>query len=146
MTADTRGLTRADFVHVARVSTRWSDNDMFGHLNNAVYYELFDSVLNEWLMAGTGIEESTAPVIGLVVESSCRFHRELAYPGPVDVALVVERLGERSLVLGLGVFAADADEIAAHGRWAQVYVDRATRRPVPVPTPVRALAERSTRA
>jgi acyl-CoA thioester hydrolase len=144
MTADARDLTRADFVHVARVTTRWADNDMFGHLNNAVYYEMFDSVLNAWIIEQTGMDETTAPVIGVVVESSCRFHRELAYPTPVDVALRVERLGSSSVVLGLGVFAADEEEIAADGRWAQVYVDRETRRPVPMPDSVRALAERST--
>jgi acyl-CoA thioester hydrolase len=141
---DTRALTRADFVHVTRVTTRWADNDMFGHLNNAVYYEMFDSVLNAWIIEETGMDESTAPVIGVVVESSCRFHRELAYPTPVDVALRVEHLGRSSLLLRLGVFAADEEEIAADGLWAQVYVDRETRRPVPMPDDVRALAERST--
>ena len=137
---DARGLTRGDFAVVSRVSTRWSDNDMFGHLNNAVCYELFDSALNEWFIAGTGIDESQAPVIGVVAESSCRFYRELAYPTPVDVGLRVERVGTRSLVLELGIFAADEEPIAAHGRWVQVYIDVETRASVPLPAAVRALA------
>lgn len=131
-------LLREDFAHVERVTTRWADNDVFGHLNNAVYYELADSAINRWFIAGTGIDETSEPVIGVVAESSCCYLRELSYPGEVDVAVRVERVGRSSVVLGFAVYAADSPEPAAVGRWVQVSIDVGTRRSVPIPDPVRA--------
>jgi acyl-CoA thioester hydrolase len=139
--ADRRALRRGDFDAVEPVTTRWSDNDMFGHLNNAVYLELFDSLLNAWMMAGTGVDEATAPVRGVVAESSCRYYAEVAYPGAVDVGVRVVRIGRTSLVLEFGLFVAGREEIATHGEWAQVYVDRETRRPAPIPDAVRGFLE-----
>ncbi len=139
--SDPRALLRSDVDDLSTVTTRWSDNDMFGHLNNAVYYELFDSALNAWMMRGTGIDENTAPVVGVVAESSCRFYAEVAYPGDVEVGVRVERIGTRSVTLELGLFVSGRDAVTAHGRWAQVYIDRETRQPVPVPDPVRAMLE-----
>jgi acyl-CoA thioester hydrolase len=138
---DPRTLTRADFDALRPVPTRWSDNDMFGHLNNAVYLELFDSVLNAWMQAETGIDENVAPVLGVVAETSCRYYREVSFPVTLDVGVRVRRLGRTSVMFEFGVFGPDADEIAAHGLWAQVYVDRATRRPVPMADAVRAHLE-----
>lgn len=140
---DPRTLTRADFPELARVSTRWSDNDMFGHLNNAVYYELFDSVLNAWVVRETGVDEAHAPVIGVVAESSCRFYAEVAYPSEVEVGVRVARLGSRSVVFELGLYVVGSPEIAAHGRWAQVYIDAETRASAPIPAVMRALCERT---
>ena len=74
---DPRALTRAHFDRVVRVTTRWSDNDMYGHLNNAVYYELFDSAINGWLITGAGADVLALPELGVVAESGCRFFREL---------------------------------------------------------------------
>ena len=136
-------MVRADFPELARVTTRWSDNDMFGHLNNAVYYELFDSALNAWVIRETGIDESTAPVIGVVAESSCRFYREVAYPSELEVGVRIQRLGTRSIVFELGLFATGEPGIAAHGLWAQVYIDAASREVAAIPAPMRALCERA---
>ena len=130
---DPRTLRREDFDALEPVPTRWSDNDMFGHLNNAVYLELFDSV--------TGIDESVAPTLGVVAETSCRYYREVAFPVTVDVGVRADRLGRTSVVFEFGVFLPGEPEIAAHGLWAQVYVDRVTRRPVPIPDAVRAHLE-----
>ena len=138
---DPRTLVRSDFDEVCRVSTRWSDNDMFGHLNNAVYYELFDSAINAWMIRDAGVDETASAEIGVVAESGCRFLRELAYPEPVDVAIRVARLGRSSITFELGLFAAGEDQIAAYGRWVHVYVDRETRVAVPIPTPVRAVLQ-----
>lgn len=143
MTVDPRSLTRADFPEMQRVSTRWADNDMYGHLNNAVYYELFDSVLNAWLIRETGTDETTTPTLGVVAESSCRFYAELAYPHPVDVGVRVERVGTKSVTFAFGLFADGSDAIAAHGLWAQVYIDRAGRHSVPIPEDVRAVVDRA---
>ena len=148
---DPRTLRRTDFDAVRPVPTRWSDNDMFGHLNNAVYLELFDSVLNAWMQEETGIDEMVAPTLGVVAETSCRYYREVAFPTTLDVGVRAKRIGTTSVVFEFGVFSPGVDEIAAHGLWAQVYVDRETRRPVPIPDAVRkhleaAVATRAARA
>jgi acyl-CoA thioester hydrolase len=148
MTADAdraldRSLTRDHFDHVTRVTTRWSDNDMYGHLNNAVYYELFDSAINAWLITGTGVDAMALPELGVVAESGCRFFRELEYPRPLDVAVRVERLGRSSITYALGLFDADDPAIAALGHWVHVYVDRDSRATVPIPPVLRDLLERA---
>ena len=130
-------LTRAHFDHVTSVTTRWSDNDMYGHLNNAVYYELFDSAINAWLITGGVADTMEGSELGVVVESGCRFFAELAYPGGLDVGVRVERLGRSSITYALGLFAADRDEVAALGHWVHVYIDRDSRTPVPIPAKVR---------
>src|SRR3954462_3292103 len=108
-------LTRGDFDRLVTATTRWSDNDMYGHLNNAVYYELFDSAINEWLITGAGVDVMTLPVLGVVAESGCRYFRELEYPRLLDVAVRVERLGRSSVTYALGLFDAEAAELAALG-------------------------------
>jgi acyl-CoA thioester hydrolase len=148
MTADAdraldRSLTRDHFDHVPRVTTRWSDNDMYGHLNNAVYYELFDSAINAWLITGTGVDAMALPELGVVAESGCRFFRELEYPHPLDVAVRVERLGRSSITYALGLFDADDPAIAALGHWVHVYIDRDSRATVPIPPVLRDLLERA---
>lgn len=142
-TADPRELRRSDFPEIQRMTTRWADNDMYGHLNNAVYYELFDAVLNAWLIRETGTDELSTPTLGVVAESSCRFYAELAYPEPIDVGVRVERIGTKSATFAFGLFAQGSDDIAAHGLWAQVYIDREQRHSVPIPTDVRAVIERA---
>lgn len=144
MTSSERSLTSSDFPVHWPVLTRWTDNDMFGHLNNAVYYELFDTAINGWLGAGAGIDPLTAPWLGVVAESGCRFFSELKFPDPLVVGLGVTRLGSSSVTYRVGVFAppeaADtAKTVAAVGHWVHVYVDRITRRPVPIPDDLRAV-------
>lgn len=144
MTADAdRALTREHFDHVTRVTTRWSDNDMYGHLNNAVYYELFDSAINAWLITAGEADAMASSQIGVVAESGCRFFRELEYPRPLDVGVRVERLGRSSITYALGLFDAGATEIAALGHWVHVYIDRDSRATVPMPAVVRDLLERA---
>jgi acyl-CoA thioester hydrolase len=142
MTADAdRRLTRAHFDHVVRVTTRWSDNDMYGHLNNAVYYELFDSAINGWLITGAEVDVMALPEVGVVAESGCRFFRELEYPQPLDVAVRVERLGRSSITYALGLFDARSDELAALGHWVHVYIDRDSRAAAAIPPAVRTMLE-----
>ncbi len=137
---DPRTLTRSDFAVEWPVTTRWSDNDMFGHLNNAVYYQLFDTTINGWLERSTGRDPMATQERAVVAESSCRYFSELRFPEPLTVTLRVARVGRTSLVYELGVFTA-ADPIAAFGTWVHVFVDRDTGRPVPIPDAVRSLAE-----
>jgi acyl-CoA thioester hydrolase len=140
-----RDLTRADFDRVTRVTTRWSDNDMYGHLNNAVYYELFDAAINAWLISVEG-DVMAASELGVVAESGCRFYGELAYPADLDVGVRVTRLGRSSITYGLGIFDAASDQIAAAGHWVHVYIDKGTRKPVPIPAATRALMEAAEKA
>jgi acyl-CoA thioester hydrolase len=116
---------------------------MYGHLNNAVYYELFDSAVNAWLIAGTGADAMALPELGVVAESGCRFFRELEYPRPLDVGVRVERLGRSSITYALGLFDADDPAIAALGHWVHVYIDRDSRATVPIPPVLRDLLERA---
>lgn len=121
--------------------TRWSDNDMYGHLNNAKYYELFDTTINTWIAEHTGGDFIHKTVIGVVAESGCRFHSELSFPGHVTVGLRVQRLGNSSVVYEIGIFDGERPDqtlvAAATGRWVHVYIDRATKSTVPIPAELR---------
>lgn len=138
-------LTGADFPVHWPVLTRWADNDMFGHLNNAVYYQLFDTAINGWIAAHTGIDPVTMPELGVVAESGCRYLAELGFPDALAVGLAVTRLGRSSVTYRLAVFRAQPGEgagaqpVAAVGHWVHVYVDRDSRRPVPIPPRIREL-------
>ena len=142
-------LTGHDFPVLWPVSTRWADNDMFGHLNNAVYYQLFDTAINGWIATGTGVDPVTMPELGIVAESGCRYFAELAFPQPLSVGLAVTRLGRTSVTYQLGVFRENptdrSQSAAAVGHWVHVYVDRVGRRPVPIPDVVRSLLETARR-
>jgi acyl-CoA thioester hydrolase len=140
------GLTSDDFPVHWPVPTRWADNDMFGHLNNAVYYQLFDTAINGWIAAGVTIDPVTTPAQGIVAESGCRYFSELHFPERLAVGVAVTRLGNSSVTYRLGVFraaegsAADGPQVlAAVGHWVHVYVDKSTRRPTPIPDEIRAL-------
>jgi len=132
---------RAAFARFVPIATRWSDNDAYGHLNNVVYYALFDSAVNAILIEAGLLDPASSPIIGLVVESNCRFYASLTYPEPAEVGVAVERLGRSSVRYHLAVFKAGAATAAAAGRYTHVYVERATNRPVPIPERHRRLME-----
>ena len=132
---------RAAFARFVAMATRWSDNDAYGHLNNVVYYALFDSAVNAILIEAGLLDPASSPVIGLVVESNCRFYASLSYPEELEVGLAVERLGRSSVRYRLAVFKSGANEAAAAGGYTHVYVERATNRPVPIPDAHRRLME-----
>ncbi|MFC7597190.1 acyl-CoA thioesterase [Terrabacter sp. GCM10028922] len=146
-TPDPRTLTLAAFPVHRPVSTRWSDNDMYGHLNNAVYYELFDSAINGWQAEHVTIDPMTDRTQGVVAESSCAFYAEVAFPAPLVVGLRVVRLGRSSVTYQLGLFvdperaSAPDPAIKALGHWVHVEIDAATRRPATIPDHLRRLME-----
>ena len=140
MTGSEQSLTSGDFPVHWPVSTRWTDNDMFGHLNNAVYYALFDTAINGWINTNCAIDPLTVPWLGVVAESGCRYLAELRFPEPLFVGLAVTRLGNSSVTYRLGVWQQDTP-VAAVGHWVHVYVDRAARRPIPIPETIRSLLE-----
>ena len=121
---------RADFRAFVPLTTRWSDNDIYGHMNNVVHYQLFDSAVNSWLIAKGLLDLSRGEKIGLVVETGCRYHREMAFPDQVTAGLRVARLGTSSIRYEIGLFRGDEDGAAADGFFIHVLVDRTTRRPV----------------
>ncbi|WP_369645921.1 acyl-CoA thioesterase [Variovorax sp. V118] len=118
--------------------TRWHDNDCYGHVNNVIYYSYFDTAVNEFLIRRCGLDIHNGPVIGLVVESSCRYHESISFPQRVLVHACVERLGRTSATYSISLRIEGRETIAARGRFAHVYVSRETRRPVPIPDAMRA--------
>jgi acyl-CoA thioester hydrolase len=129
---------RSDFRVLRAITTRWHDNDHYGHVNNVVYYAYFDTAVNGFLIEASGTDIRELPAIGIVAETSCRFLRELSFPDTVHAGLALEKLGNSSVVYRIGLFRNEETEPAAIGRFVHVYVDAATRRPVPVPAPIRA--------
>jgi acyl-CoA thioester hydrolase len=131
--------TRADYVHWEQHTTRWADVDVYGHMNNARYFELIDTVVNNHLVTGTGVDIRELDAIGVVAEVSCRYFREVGYPDPIDLGVMVEKLGTSSVVYRVGLFQGEGDEAAAEGRFVHVYVDNTDpARPVtPVPAEIR---------
>jgi acyl-CoA thioester hydrolase len=142
------GITSRDFPVHWPVLTRWADNDMFGHLNNAVYYQLFDTAINGWIQTNVTLDPVTTSAQGIVAESGCRYFSELHFPERLVVGVAVSRLGNSSVTYRLGVFrGADDDEpqpVAAVGHWVHVYIDKTTRRPTPIPDEIRALLATAT--
>ncbi|MDR7159143.1 thioesterase family protein [Arthrobacter sp. BE255] len=141
-----RSLTIDDFAVVRRADTRWADNDMFGHLNNAVYYQLFDSAINGWVLEATGVTTGALSARGVVAESGCKFFREVGFPDAIVIGIRIAHLGRSSVIYELGLFSPVRDgdpdpAVAALGRWVHVYVDPAAGRPVSIPEPVRSLLE-----
>jgi acyl-CoA thioester hydrolase len=126
---------RDAYPYQAPITTRWMDNDIYGHVNNVTYYSYFDSTANRYLIEH-GLDIHTGDVIGLVVESHCQFHAPVAYPAELVAGLRVDRLGNRAVTYGLAIF--DGGELAAaHGYVVHVFVDRATRAAVPIPETLR---------
>ena len=137
--------TRGDYVVWRQLTTRWADDDVYGHMNNAVYYELFDTAVNAHLIEASGINVRTLPAVGVVAETACRYFREIGFPAPIDAGLVVDRVGTSSVIYRIGLFQGDGDEAAAEGRFVHVYVDNTSGfgvRPVrPLPDEIRAVVE-----
>jgi len=133
---------RANYRHFLAIATRWHDNDIYGHVNNVVYYAFFDTVVNAYYIAEGGLDIHAGPVIGLVVETLCRYHKPLEFPDIIDAGLRVARLGTSSVRHEIGLFRRGDEQPAATGHFVHVFVDRASRRPAPIPERMRAALER----
>ncbi|WP_140636031.1 acyl-CoA thioesterase [Methylibium rhizosphaerae] len=128
---------RSRYRHFSSLPTRWMDNDVYGHVNNVVYYSFFDTAVNRYLIEAGALDIHRGEVIGLVVETRCNYFAPIEFPQAVDAGLRVAELGRSSVRYEVGLFAEGAPATAAHGHFIHVYVDRATRRPVPLPEPLK---------
>jgi len=129
---------RAEFAALRTITTRWEDEDVYGHVNNVVYYSYFDTAVNGYLMEATGSDIRRLDAVGLVAETQCEFLRELGFPGDVQVGLAVTRLGTSSITYRLAIFSGHSDDPAALGRFVHVYVDAQSRAVTPIPDAIRA--------
>lgn len=134
--------TRADYKHFLPLQTRWADNDIYGHVNNVAYYGYFDTIVNEYLIGAGALDIHNGQVIGLVVETGCKYFAPLEFPQKLEGALRVANIGNSSVRYELAIFKADDDAPAAEGHFIHVYVDRKTRRPVTLPDGFRRALEK----
>ncbi|SMF33094.1 (3S)-malyl-CoA thioesterase [Tistlia consotensis] len=136
-------LSRSAYPHFLRIPTRWKDNDIYGHVNNVVYYSYFDTAINEWLIREGGLDIHGGETIGITPESFCQFRASFSFPEVVEAGVAVGRLGRSSVTYLIGLFKEGLDEAAATGHFVHVFVDRRTMRPAEaMPAGIRACLER----
>ena len=133
---------RSDYVEFMPIQTRWMDNDVYGHVNNVIYYSYFDTVVNLYLINPGGLDFHNAPVVGIMAETMCRYYRSIAYPEAIDAGLRVGRLGSSSVRYEVGLFGVEEQQARAEGHLVHVFVDRTTNAPVPIPASISAALER----
>jgi acyl-CoA thioester hydrolase len=138
MSARRPRLSRADFALFRPIPTRWHDNDVFGHVNNVVYYSWFDTAVCAWLVENGHLDIAGSAIVGLVVETTCTYFESTAFPETIEAGLAVERLGASSVTYRIGIFRQGGEQAAAQGLFTHVYVERESQRPVPIPARLRA--------
>jgi acyl-CoA thioester hydrolase len=134
--------TRDGYRYFLQVPTRWMDNDLYGHVNNVVYYSYVDTVVNRYLVDEGKLDIHNATVVGVVVDSQCSYYAAVAYPDMLSGGLRVARLGRSSVVYEVGIFKEQEAEAVAAARFVHVFVDRDSMKPVDMPAPIRAALER----
>jgi acyl-CoA thioester hydrolase len=134
--------TRGDYKVFYPITTRWSDNDIYGHVNNVIYYSYFDTVANRYLIEEGGLDITDSSIVGYVVNSGCQYHSPVTYPEALEAGLRVDRLGNSSVQYGIAIFREGEQEAAAHGHFVHVFVERAENRSVPIPQNLRTALER----
>jgi acyl-CoA thioester hydrolase len=134
-------LSRSAFPLLRAIPTRWMDNDVYGHVNNVVYYSYFDTAVNAHLVETGVLDPASSPVTGLVVETSCTYFESISFPETVEAGIAVAALGRSSVTYRVAIFKAGAELAAAQGRFTHVYVERASGRPVEIPAATRAVME-----
>jgi len=128
---------RTDYRHFQPITTRWHDNDIYGHVNNVTYYSFFDSAVNTYLIERGGLDIHEGALVGFVVSSSCDYFASIAYPDLIEVGMRVAKLGNSSVQYELAVFKAGESEACAAGRFVHVFVDRESNQPVSIPEGLR---------
>jgi len=133
---------RADYKVFYPITTRWSDNDIYGHVNNVMYYSYFDTAANRYLIEEGGLDISDGTIVGYVVNSGCEYHAPITYPESIEAGVRVDRLGNSSVQYGIAIFRQGEPEAVAHGYFVHVFVKRAENRSVPIPQNLRAALAR----
>jgi acyl-CoA thioester hydrolase len=134
--------TREEYKVFYPVTTRWSDNDIYGHVNNVNYYSYFDTAANRYLIEEGGLDITDGSIVGYVVNSGCQYHSPITYPETIEAGVRVDRLGNSSVQYGIAIFREGEPEAAAHGHFVHVFVERAQNRSVPIPRNLREALER----
>ncbi|MBC3869225.1 acyl-CoA thioesterase [Undibacterium oligocarboniphilum] len=132
---------RCEFGYFHDITTRWMDNDAYGHVNNVVYYSWFDTIVNQFLISNQVLDVEKSEVIGLVIETQCHYFSSVAFPEKVVAGVAVTRLGNSSVRYEVGIFKENEDIASAQGHFVHVYVDRSSRRPVSIPSALRQILE-----
>jgi acyl-CoA thioester hydrolase len=132
---------RRDYKHFRPITTRWHDNDIYGHVNNVVYYGFFDTAVNNYLIQQGGLDIQNGDIVGFVVSSACDYFASIAYPDLIEVGVRVAKLGNSSVQYELAIFREGEQEASAAGRFVHVFVERASNRPTPIPSRLRAALE-----
>lgn len=133
---------RAEYREFYPITTRWSDNDIYGHVNNVVYYAYFDSAANRYLIEEGGLDIQGGDIVGYVVNSGCEYHAPIAYPDALEAGLRVDRLGTSSVQYGIAIFRKGEEQAVAHGHFVHVFVERNSDRSTPIPDGLRAALQR----
>lgn len=139
--AKQKPLTRDEFALFRPLQTRWADNDIYGHMNNVVHYALFDTAINGWLIDQRLLDPLNGSMVGLVVETGCSYFSEMGFPDRITAGIRIGHLGNSSVRYEIALFANDAETASAQGHFVHVYVDKASRQPVPLPNDWRMLLE-----
>ncbi len=129
--------TTANYRWFCDITTRWMDNDIYGHINNVAYYSYFDTAANLYLIQKGGLDIAKSSSIGVVVESKCSYREPIAYPDAIRAGLRVDHLGNRSVTYGIGIFSGKNEIASASGTFVHVTVDRVSRKPVSIPEEIR---------
>ncbi|MEZ8132723.1 MAG: acyl-CoA thioester hydrolase [Polaribacter sp.] len=132
---------RTNYSYFSDITTRWMDNDIYGHVNNVIYYSYFDSVANQYLIEEGGLDIHTAEIVGFVVASNCQYKAPISYPELIEAGLRVNSLGNSSVEYGIGIFKKGALNASAMGTFTHVFVDRSTDKSVPIPSQIRSALE-----
>ena len=130
-------MHRSDYSFFKNITTRWADNDIYGHINNVVYYSYFDTVANQYLIEFADFNPISAPVIGVIVHSNCNYIKAIAYPDKIEAGLTVKKLGRSSVTYGIGVFRQGESAACAYGEFVHVFVNRKNNLPMSIPTKIR---------
>ena len=130
-------MHRSDYSFFKNITTRWADNDIYGHINNVVYYSYFDTVANQYLIEFADFNPISAPVIGVIVHSNCNYIKPIAYPDKIEAGLTVKKLGKSSVTYGIGIFRQGESAACAYGEFVHVFVNRKDNLPISIPTKIR---------
>lgn len=126
-------IQRKRYAYFKSISTRWIDNDVYGHVNNAVYYTYFDTVCNSFLIEKGGLSITTSSIVGFIVASNCQYLSPIRFPSTINAGMRVNRIGTRSAEYGVGIFCDDNNTASAHGTFTHVFVERATGQSMSIP-------------